>query len=62
MGRIGTREGASNPWEIVMTRLTLRQILIAIALGVLFASLQGDPPVAALKKLALVSCTAKDHC
>jgi hypothetical protein len=45
-----------------MTRLTLRQILIAIAFGALFASLQGDPPVAALKKLALVSCTAKDHC
>ena len=62
VGRIATREGASDTWEIFMTRLTLRQILIAIALGALFASLQGDPPVAALKKLALVSCTAKDHC
>jgi len=62
VGRIATREGASKSWEIFMTRLTLRQILIAIALGALFASLQGDPPVAALKKLALVSCTAKDHC
>jgi hypothetical protein len=47
---------------MVMTRLTLRQILIAIALGVLFASLQGDPPVPALKKLALVSCTARNRC
>src|SRR5437870_1499876 len=61
-GRIATGEGASNLREMVMTRLTLRQILIAIALGVLFASLQGDPPVPALKKLALVSCTAKNRC
>jgi hypothetical protein len=46
-----------------MARLTLRQILIAIALGALFASLQGDPPVPALRKLAVVSCTVQpSHC
>ena len=46
-----------------MARLTLRQILIAIALGVVFASLQGDPPVPALRKLAQVSCTVQhNHC
>src|SRR5207253_9046474 len=61
-GRIATGEGAWSHREMVMTRLTLRQILIAIALGVLFASLQGDPPVPALKKLALVSCTARNRC
>jgi len=46
-----------------MARLSLRQILIAIALGALFASLQGDPPVPALRKLALVACSgAASHC
>lgn len=46
-----------------MRRLTLRQILVAIFVGALFASLQGDPPVAALKKLAALTCTAStSHC
>jgi len=46
-----------------MRRLTLRQILFAIAIGALFASLQGDPPVPALKKLASVACAASStHC
>ena len=41
----------------------MRQILIAIALGALFASLQGDPPLPALRKLAVVSCSAQpNHC
>jgi hypothetical protein len=39
-----------------MRRLTLRQIVVAIGIGAVFASLQGDPPVAALKKLANVTC------
>ena len=39
-----------------MARLSLRQILLAIAVGAVFATLQGDPPVAALKKLGVVSC------
>ena len=46
-----------------MRRLTLRQILLAIAVGAVFASIQGDPPVAALKKLATISCMAQvTHC
>ncbi len=46
-----------------MRRLTLRQILLAIAVGALFASLQGDPPLPALKKLASVTCVANPtHC
>ena len=46
-----------------MRRLTLRQILVAIAVGALFASLQGDPPVPALKMLAHVTCAAQPgHC
>ena len=42
-----------------MRRLTLRQILLAVAVGAVFASIQGDPPVAALKKLANITCVAK---
>lgn len=41
-----------------MARLSWKQVLIAIALGAVFATLQGDPPVPALRKLALV-CPAQ---
>jgi hypothetical protein len=41
-----------------MGRLTLRQILIAIALGALFAALQGESPVPALAKLGTITCAA----
>jgi len=41
-----------------MARLSLGQILFAIALGVLFASLQGEAPVSALAKLS-VSCASQ---
>ncbi len=46
-----------------MARLSLKQILLAIVLGALFATLQGDPPVPALRRLALV-CSARPagHC
>ena len=39
-----------------MARLSAKQLLVAIALGVLFAALQGEPPVHALAKLSAVSC------
>jgi len=39
-----------------MARLTWIQILIAIAVGALFASLQRDLPVRALEKLSVASC------
>jgi hypothetical protein len=46
-----------------MRRLTLRQILVAIAVGALFAALQGDAPVAALQALAAPGCSAlQTHC
>ena len=46
-----------------MRRLSLRQILFAVAVGALFASIQGDPPVPALKSLAAVACIGHaDHC
>ena len=46
-----------------MRRLTLRQILVAVFIGALFATLQGDPPLAALKKLAVVACGVQHgHC
>lgn len=50
-----------------MARLSWKQILFAIVLGVLFASLQGDPPTAALARLSTVSCPAApapdaNHC
>jgi hypothetical protein len=34
-----------------MSKLTIRQLLVAIAVGALFATLQGDPPVRALARL-----------
>jgi hypothetical protein len=46
-----------------MARLSWKQVLVAIALGAVFATLQGDPPVPALRKLALVcSETSSGHC
>jgi hypothetical protein len=46
-----------------MRRLTLRQVLVAIAVGAVFAALQGDPPVPALKLLTAIGCTAQQtHC
>jgi hypothetical protein len=46
-----------------MARLSWKQVLVAIVLGAFFATLQGEPPVAALRKLALV-CAAgpAGHC
>lgn len=40
-----------------MARLSWKQILIAAALGAVFAALQGDPPVHAMSKLAVVTCS-----
>jgi hypothetical protein len=40
-----------------MARLNWKQMLIAVALGAIFASLQGDPPVHALARLARVTCS-----
>ena len=46
-----------------MARLSWKQVLVAIALGAIFATLQGDPPVPALRRLARVcSAQAPDHC
>ncbi|MGE5048599.1 MAG: hypothetical protein ACM3PC_08540 [Deltaproteobacteria bacterium] len=46
-----------------MARLSWKQVLVAIALGAIFATLQGDPPVPALRNLALVcSPQATEHC
>jgi len=42
-----------------MARLSFRQILLAIAIGAIFATLQGDPPVPALEKLDVVTCKAE---
>ena len=39
-----------------MAHLSVKQLLFAIAIGVLFAALQGEPPVHALAKLSTVSC------
>jgi len=36
-----------------MPKLTLWQIVIGIAVGAIFASLQGDPPLSALAPLAI---------
>jgi len=36
-----------------MLRLTIWKVLIGIAVGAIFASLQGEPPVAALAGLAI---------
>ena len=42
-----------------MARLSLKQLVFAIAVGALFAALQGDPPVRALSRLSTVTCTAQ---
>ncbi len=46
-----------------MTRLSLKQLLLAIALGALFATLQGEAPVKALASLSRMTpapiCTAQ---
>jgi hypothetical protein len=45
--------------------MTLRQILIAIAVGAIFAALQGESPVPALSRLAATPCAAdpaNDRC
>lgn len=45
-----------------MARLSLKQLLFAIALGALFATLQGEAPVPALARLSRlppVTCTAQ---
>jgi hypothetical protein len=42
-----------------MARLSLKQLLFAIAVGSLFAALQGNPPIPALAKLSAVSCTSQ---
>ena len=36
-----------------MPRLTIWQVLIGILVGAIFASLQGEPPLAALSRLAI---------
>jgi len=36
-----------------MPRLTIWQVLIGIVVGAIFASLQGEPPLAALSRLAI---------
>jgi hypothetical protein len=41
-----------------MARLTLRQIIIAIALGTLFATLQGESP---LRSVPLASATCSEQ-
>jgi hypothetical protein len=45
-----------------MARLNWKQMLIAVALGVLFAALQGDPPVRALARLSTMACSLKASC
>ncbi len=47
-----------------MTRLSIRQLVFAIALGALFATLQGEAPVPALAKLSTVPCSSQqtNHC
>jgi hypothetical protein len=49
-----------------MTRLSIRQLVFAIAMGALFAALQGEAPVKALASLSRMSpaaiCTAPLHC
>ena len=43
-----------------MGRLSLKQILIAIALGAIFATLQGEPPVRLASSAPV--CTAQPGC
>jgi hypothetical protein len=45
-----------------MARLNWKQMLIAVALGAVFAALQGDPPVHALRKLSSITCSLKSSC
>jgi hypothetical protein len=45
-----------------MARLTWKQLLFAVALGAVFAALQGDPPVHALRKLSAVTCSLRASC
>jgi hypothetical protein len=40
-----------------MARRNWKQMLIAIALGAVFAALQGDPPVHALGRLSTMTCS-----
>jgi hypothetical protein len=42
-----------------MARLNWKQMLIAIALGLLFATLQGDPPLRALGRLSSMTCSLR---
>jgi hypothetical protein len=52
--RIAPPIGSSNHTEVwTMLRLTIWKVLIGIAVGAIFASLQGEPPVAALAGLAI---------
>jgi hypothetical protein len=48
-----------------MARLNWKQLLIAVALGAVFAALQGDPGahvLGKLSKLSSTSCTLKSSC
>lgn len=47
-----------------MARLSLRQILFAIAVGAVFAALQGDPPVPQMARLSALTCSVQPsrHC
>lgn len=46
-----------------MTRLSWRQLLIAVALGAVVAALQGAPPVPAMARLSALTCALhKDRC
>jgi hypothetical protein len=50
-----SRRGLRHPmgWRWTMPRLTIWQVLIGILVGAIFASLQGEPPVPALSRLAI---------
>jgi hypothetical protein len=39
--------------------MTIRQLLVAIAVGALFATLQGDPPLRALARLRTPQITRR---
>ena len=42
-----------------MARLSLKQILLAAAVGALFAALQGDPPVPQMSRLSALTCSVQ---
>jgi hypothetical protein len=42
-----------------MTRLSWKQLLLAVAVGAVFAALQGDPPVKAMRRLASLTCSTR---